>query len=62
MTQIEPSAIAWLALLGAALAYEAVALLKRWRTLSQVVWSVSARFPLVPFLAGVLCGHFFWRK
>jgi hypothetical protein len=59
---VEPSAIAWLVLLVAALVFEAVAILKGWRTLSQIVWRVSAGFPLLPFLAGVLCGHFFFRS
>jgi hypothetical protein len=59
---MEPSAIAWLALLVSALVFEAVALLRGWHTLSQIVWSVSAKFPLLPFLAGVLCGHFFFRS
>lgn len=33
-------------------------------TLSQTVWDTSAAFPLLPFLAGLLCGglavHFWW--
>lgn len=41
--------------------YEAYALVNRKPedTLSEAVWRMSRR-PLVPFLAGLLCGHFFW--
>jgi hypothetical protein len=47
----------------AAFAYEGVAL---WTaapgdTISEIVWEASRR-PLVPFLAGLLCGHFFWSR
>lgn len=35
-------------------------------TLSQTVWDASSAFPLLPFLAGLLCGglatHFWWRE
>ena len=31
-------------------------------TISEVVWHVIAGRPFVPFLAGFLCGHFFWQK
>jgi hypothetical protein len=30
-------------------------------TISEVVWKLSKR-PMVPFLFGVLCGHFFWQS
>ena len=30
-------------------------------TISASVWKVSKR-PLVPFLVGMLCGHFFWQS
>lgn len=29
-------------------------------TISESVWRVAAERPLVPFLTGLLCGHFFW--
>jgi hypothetical protein len=50
-------------LVGALLLYEGVAL---WTvapgdTISEIVWEASRR-PLVPFLAGLLCGHFFWSR
>lgn len=31
-------------------------------TISEVVWTESARHLLLPFLAGLLCGHFFWQR
>jgi hypothetical protein len=31
-------------------------------TLSETVWNASYATPLVPFLAGVLCGHFWFPK
>ncbi len=51
-------------ILGAGLfLYEAVALLnsKSGDTISEIVWHLSQR-PLVPFLFGLLCGHFFWQE
>jgi hypothetical protein len=30
-------------------------------TISEIMWTLSTR-PLVPFLIGVLCGHFFWQR
>ena len=29
-------------------------------TISESVWKASRR-PFIPFLAGMLCGHWFWR-
>lgn len=29
-------------------------------TISEVVWRAVVNQPLVPFLAGLLCGHWFW--
>ena len=31
-------------------------------TLSESTWRVTARQPIVPFLSGVLMGHFFWQS
>lgn len=31
-------------------------------TISESIWRIAASRPLVPFLAGLLCGHFFWSK
>ncbi len=52
-------ALLCLAMLG----YEAAALLnhKTGDTISEIFWALSRR-PLVPFLFGVLCGHFFWQS
>lgn len=49
--------------LGTLLAYEAWVLVTRQprSTISEVFWDF-ARFPLVPFIVGVLCGHFFWQR
>lgn len=30
-------------------------------TISEMVWGL-ARFPIVPFVFGLLSGHFFWRE
>ena len=43
-------------------AYECLALAYGWQTLSRTVWNLdrSQYGPLVPFLTGMLMGHFFW--
>lgn len=33
---------------------------KRNDTISDAVWRAAYRYPLVAFLAGLLCGHWFW--
>lgn len=45
-------------------AYELAALLGRTNgdTISEIVWDHTARRPIIPFLVGVLCGHFFWQR
>jgi hypothetical protein len=30
-------------------------------TISQMVWRATTKRPVVPFLFGLLMGHFFWR-
>lgn len=30
------------------------------QTLSDIVFTSSRHTPLIPFLAGLVCGHFFW--
>ena len=42
--------------------YEMYALTTGHTTLSRAVWDAdrSKYGPLFPFLAGMLCGHFFW--
>lgn len=42
--------------------YDVVAI---WRggwdaSVSAVVFTLSCKYPIVPFLAGLLCGHLFW--
>ena len=48
----------------ALLVYEGVALTTRASgdTISEIIWNVAATRPLIPFLAGLLCGHFFWQR
>jgi hypothetical protein len=31
-------------------------------SLSWVVWTLSHRFPIIPFMSGLLCGHLFWTQ
>ena len=31
-------------------------------TISEIVWAISAKRPLLPFLAGMLAGHFWWQR
>jgi hypothetical protein len=31
-------------------------------TISVVIWENAKDWPMIPFLAGVLCGHFFWQN
>lgn len=52
------------ALVGGALAYEAWAIAnqKRGDTISEIVWTATARRPLLPFALGMVAGHFFWQK
>jgi hypothetical protein len=53
---------AWGAAVSLLLAYEAYALITNHETLSRTIWNAdrSQYGPLLPFLAGGLCGHFFW--
>lgn len=30
-------------------------------TISAWIWATSAKFPILPFFAGVLMGHLFWQ-
>lgn len=54
--------VAWIIAIVGLLIYEAYTLANKTPgdTLSEAVWNVS-RHPLVPFLAGMLCGHLFWQ-
>ena len=31
-------------------------------TISEQVWKANETTALVPFLVGVVCGHFFWQR
>lgn len=55
--------IAWAILITAALLYEGWTLINHTPhdTLSEAVWAVASKRPLVPFVAGFLMGHFFWQ-
>ena len=54
----------WTALLGVGLLFEVYTLTnkKRGDTLSEVVWQASDATPLVPFIVGIICGHWFWPR
>ena len=52
-----------LVLVGLLLAYEVVALYQnRGVTISETVWHVAYKYPLLPFAMGCLMGHFFWQS
>lgn len=50
-----------LSLGGIALIYEFYALATKKQLLSDAIWNMIAGRPFIPFLAGFLCGHFFWQ-
>lgn len=53
---------AWLAWGVLGLILEGIALYQdRGQTLSEWIWWLAPRYPLVVFLLGVLCGHFVWQ-
>lgn len=54
---------AFRALLAALFIYEGIALFtaQRGDTISEIVWAASEH-SIVTFLAGLLCGHFFWPR
>lgn len=31
-------------------------------TISYVTWTSAKNYPIIPFAAGVLCGHLFWTQ
>lgn len=51
-------------LVASLFAYEFIALGNKSKgdTISEIVWTVTKDYPLVPFLTGFLCGHFFWQR
>lgn len=52
------------ALIGAIICYEVVAIIdkKEGDTISEVIWKLSAKRPIVPFAFGILMGHFFAQE
>jgi hypothetical protein len=57
--------IGWLIVLVVSFGvFETYALVNNKITLSRFIWGVSKAFPLLPWIAGVLCGglavHFWW--
>ncbi len=58
--------LTFLALILALFVYEVVALVRGayghlGETISEQIWAVTAKRPIIPFLFGMLMGHFFWR-
>lgn len=31
-------------------------------TISEVIWANVGKHPVIPFAAGMLCGHLFWMR
>lgn len=31
-------------------------------TISWVTWTTAKNYPIIPFAAGILCGHLFWTQ
>lgn len=52
------------ALIGAIICYEIVAIADKEEgdTISEVIWKLSAKRPIVPFAFGILMGHFFAQE
>jgi hypothetical protein len=46
------------------LIYEIYAITTSWKgdTISEMIWEISLRKPIIPFAFGFLMGHFFWSK
>jgi len=55
---------AFLALVAGLCAYELVALTqhKKGDTISELMWSTTSHYAILPFAMGVLMGHFFWQR
>lgn len=62
MSGLKAAEIAWVIALLGLLVFEGFALATGKTTLSRAVWTMnrSQYGPLLPFLAGLLCGHFFF--
>jgi hypothetical protein len=62
LAPVEPWLVGVLVIVGLVLvAYELLAVYRDGDTLSALIWKASLRRPIIPFLAGLLAGHFFWR-
>jgi len=64
MPRVRTTDKVFLGLVGALAAYELYTLSNECEgdTISEIVWTATAKRPLLPFAAGVLCGHFFWQR
>jgi len=60
---VKPRTYIFWILLVAFLVYEAYALATPayGDTISEITWGLL-RHPIVPFVVGVVCGHFFWQN
>ncbi len=56
-----PNGLLWIGV-GCIFLYELLTLIDRraGNTISERIWAVSAKRPLVPFAFGLLAGHLFW--
>jgi len=54
------TSIILLSAIGLLLAWEVYVLIARKETISQSIWAWTKQTSLVPFLFGLLMGHFFW--
>lgn len=62
--KISTTGKAWLIAIGGLLSYEGWTLYNKVEddTLSEEFWRAAYRRPLVPFLFGMLAGHFVWQS
>lgn len=61
---MKKTAVAWITAIVGLLIYEGYTLANGTPgdTLSEAVWSVIYEYPLIPFLAGLVMGHFVWQR
>ncbi len=55
MGLIAITAIVWLV-------WDVIAYIKDYNTISYYITNLSFYSPMIPFISGVLCGHWFWTK
>ena len=55
--------VAWIIGISLMLVYELWAVINNipGDTLSETVWAMNTH-PMIPFVVGVICGHFFWQS